>query len=82
MDVLVLITQQSANHDKNTDWKVVGDSNPEITTANGKEMVNICDQAGLCLGNTWRNGSNRPLSLRCPRQATGSTALLLLTRTP
>ena len=47
---------QAANHDRNTDWHVVGGSFSENTTANGREMVNLCEQAGLCLGNTWRNG--------------------------
>ena len=47
---------QAATHDMETDWNVVGSSCTETTTANGREMVNLCNQAGLCLGNTWRNG--------------------------
>ena len=43
---------QAANPDEDADWNVVGSSFSEDTTANGREMVNICDQAGLCLGNT------------------------------
>ena len=42
---------QAAPSGTNTDWSVVGDSYSETTTAN-----TAGDQAGLCLGNTGRNG--------------------------
>ena len=38
---------QAANHDKNSYWNVVGSSFSEDTTANGREMVNICDPTVL-----------------------------------
>ena len=47
---------QAANHDKDADWNVVGGNFSEDTTAKGSDMVNICDQARICMGNTWRNG--------------------------
>ena len=53
---------QAANNDRNADWKVVGDCCLKITTASGKERVNICDQAGLCLDSTRRNGRRHPES--------------------
>ena len=37
---------QAANHDKNTDLIAVGSSYSKTTTGNGREMVNLCDQAG------------------------------------
>ena len=69
----VLDYAQAANHDKNTDWNVVGDGYSEITS--GRELVNICDQAGLCLA-TLGEMFNRQLSLRCSLLATRSTTLL------
>ena len=57
---------QAANHDNDADWNVVGSSFSEDTTANGREMINICDQAGLCLGNTWKNAELTVFTPMCP----------------
>ena len=46
----------AATHDKNTDWSAVGGSDSETTTANGREMVNLCYQARPCFGNIWGHG--------------------------
>ena len=49
---------------------MAGDGDSEITTAKGREMVNLCDRTGLCLGITWRNGDPTAFLSDDPPQAT------------
>ena len=67
---------QAAYHCKNADWNVVGRSSSEDTTANGREMVNMCDHAGLCLGNAWKNGEPTAFTPMSPSGHRDSNALI------
>ena len=70
---------QAGTHDKNTDWSVVGDSFSETTTGNAREMVNLCDQAGSCLGKVVtipKPGGSGPDCMRS-KNLLGSTDKLL-----
>ena len=59
------------NTDCSVGWvQFLGDDDRER-----QEMVNLCDQAGLCLGNTWRNGNPTAFT---PMSPSGSLAALLV----